>query len=225
MLKLRGRRLKRFQNSENFVFLKRLIRNPRALGAIAPSSKYLARFICNHIHYKDGDYIVEIGAGTGRFTRALLQSGIPSSKLIVIELDKELAKYLKMNFPNLMIIQGDATLLSTVLPEHIIGKVKTIISGIPMVNLPKRIQKEIVDACFEVLDGEGSLLQFTYGPISPISTKDLGVFGMRLGRVLQNIPPASIWRYTKNSLQSPYASYPPNRIKKIWRQLKKNFNN
>lgn len=198
-----------------------MLKNPRSLGAIAPSSKYLARFICNHIHYKEGDYIVEIGAGTGSFTRALLQFGIPASHLIVIELDKELAQYLRLNFSNLTIIEGDATLLDSILPEEAKGKVKTIISGIPMVNLPKRIQKGIMDACFDVLDAEGFVLQFTYGLMSPISIKTFGLYGQKLGRVMQNIPPATIWRYSKVPLPLSHKTEEVNPFEKIWYQIRK----
>jgi len=162
---------KRLKDSENFLFLKRLIRNPRSLGAIVPSSKALARFICRHIHYNEGDFIVEIGAGTGRFTRAILQSGVPEAKLIVLELDSELAHYLRGNFPGVHVIEGNATVLENLIPAEVIGNVHTIISGIPMVNLPKKTQKEIMDACFKILGEGGHVLQFTYGPVSPIPVK------------------------------------------------------
>lgn len=193
MLTLKGKRLK---ESENFLFLKRLIRNPRSLGAIVPSSKTLARFICRHIEYKEGDFIVEIGAGTGRFTRAILQSGIPESRLIVLELDSELAHYLRGNFPGVLVIEGNAAILETLIPEEAIGKVRTIISGIPMVNLPQKAQREIMDSCFRILGDGGHVLQFTYGPVSPIPVKSFGLFASKLGRVLQNIPPATVWRYS-----------------------------
>lgn len=218
MIPPKNKRFHRIQNSENFIFLKRLIKNPRSLGAIAPSSKQLARFICNHIHYNEADYLVEIGAGTGRFTRALLQFGVPASRLIVIELDPELAQYLRMNFPAVTVIQGDATLLASLLPLETKGRVRTIISGIPMVNLPKKIQKGIMDACFDVLDENGSVLQFTYGLISPISVKDFGLHGEKLGRVMQNIPPATIWRYSK-------VPFPQSHKEKSTRTLKKFLRN
>lgn len=187
---------KHFKYSENLLFLKRLIKNPRSLGAIVPSSKSLARFICRHIDYREGDYIVEIGAGTGSFTRALLHAGVPVSKLIVLELDKELAHYLQVNFPSVHVIQGNATALETLIPEAVIGRVRTIVSGIPMVNLPKQIQKQIIDSCFRILGDDGGILQFTYGTSSPIPAQSFGIFAHKLGHVLQNFPPATIWRYT-----------------------------
>lgn len=187
---------KRLKDNENLLFLKRLIKNPRALGALAPSSKALAHFICRHIDYKEGDYVIEIGAGTGSFTRAILNSGVPASKLIVVELDKELAKYLSLNFPDVEVIHGNATVLETLMPTYVVGNVRTIVSGIPMVNIPKKVQKEIIDSCFRILGEEGGILQFTYGPVSPISAASFGFFAQKLGRVLQNFPPATIWRYT-----------------------------
>lgn len=193
MMKLQGKRL---QDNENFLFLQRLLKNPRSLGAIVPSSKTLARFICRHIEYNEGDYIIEIGAGTGRFTRAILQAGIPDSHLIVLELDKELARYLRINFPDVHVIEGNAGELDKLIPRAAVGKVRTIISGLPMVNFTKKVQKEIIDSCFQVLSEGGGILQFTYGPISPISSKVFGLFARKLGRVFQNIPPATVWHYS-----------------------------
>jgi len=191
---------KRLKDSENLLFLKRLIKNPRSLGAIAPSSKALARFICRHIDYKEGDYVIEIGAGTGSFTRAILNSGVPASKLIVVELDKELAQYLRLHFPAIQVIHGNATILEALIPACVIGNVQTIVSGIPMVNIPKKVQKEIIDSCFRILGEEGGILQFTYGSVSPVSAESFGFFAQKLGRVLQNFPPATVWRYTLKPL-------------------------
>ncbi len=191
---------KRLKDSENLLFLKRLIKNPRSLGAIAPSSKALAHFICRHIDYKEGDYVIEIGAGTGSFTRAILNSGVPASKLIVVELDKELAQYLRLHFPTIQVIHGNATVLETLISPQVIGHVQTIVSGIPMVNIPKKIQKEIIDSCFRILGEGGGILQFTYGPVSPVSAASFGFFAQKLGRVLQNFPPATVWRYTLKPL-------------------------
>lgn len=171
------------------------------MGAIAPSSQMLAKFMCKHVQINDG-YVVEIGAGTGRLTQSLLQSGIPEGKLIIVELDLVLYQFLKRRFPNLNVIHGDATQLAHLLPPDVVKNISTIISGIPLINLPSQIVKQLCLSCFEVLKDDGILLQFTYRPTSPIPAKELGLHKKRLGHVFFNIPPATVWRYQKH--ENPY---------------------
>jgi len=185
------------KRDENLLFFKRLLKNPKALGALTPSSLALSNFICRHVEATPESYVVEIGAGTGRFTRALLLYGITPSQLFVVEMDPELCEFLTLHFPQVTVINGDASRLLEILPPHVIGKVSTVISGIPMVNLSASLQAGIIEACFAVLGEEGQMLQFTYGPISPLSSRKLGLHKKRLGHVLWNFPPAVIWAYKR----------------------------
>jgi phosphatidylethanolamine/phosphatidyl-N-methylethanolamine N-methyltransferase len=189
------------KRDENLLFFKRLLKNPKALGAVIPSSLALANFICRHVEATPDSYVVEIGAGTGRFTRALLRFGIEPAQLFVVEMDPELCKFLTEHFPQVTVINGDARNLLEILPAHIIGKVSTVISGIPLVNLSESVQASIADACFATLTEGGQMLQFTYGPISPLSSRKLGLHQKRLGSVLRNFPPAVIWSYKRGEAQ------------------------
>lgn len=190
----------KIKRNENFLFFKRVLKNPKALGAVVPSSLALANFICRHVEVSPDSYIVEIGAGTGRFTRALLRYGIPPSQLYVVELDPELCGYLRQNFPQVTVIEGDASRLVEFLPPSIIGNISTVISGIPLINLSESVQAGIADACFAVLREGGQMLQFTYGPVSPLSCRKLGLCKKRLGHVFWNLPPAVIWSYKRGNV-------------------------
>lgn len=185
------------KRDENLLFFRRLLKNPKALGALAPSSLALSNFICRHVEATPDSYVVEIGAGTGRFTRSLLNNGINPAQLFLVEMDAELCEYLSLHFPQVTVINGDASKLLQILPPHIIGKVSTVISGIPLVNLSAALQAGIADACFAVLAEGGRMLQFTYGPISPLSSRKLGLHKKRLGHVFWNFPPAVIWAYKR----------------------------
>lgn len=182
---------------EKILFIRKLFKNPKSVGAITPSSKSLATFMAQCI--KAEETIVELGAGTGGLTQALLDAGIKSSHLILIEMDHDMCALLRRKFPELTIIEGNASklpeLLATYAPH--LEEIDAIVSGIPMVNLNFQEQNLIVEACFNVLHDQGRFLQFTYGPTSPLPSKKWGLNAKRLGHVLKNVPPAVIWQYTR----------------------------
>jgi phosphatidylethanolamine/phosphatidyl-N-methylethanolamine N-methyltransferase len=187
----------KLQNNGGFLFIKQLIKNPKTVGALYPSSQALSEFILKQIHYTDGDYILEIGAGTGSLTKGLISGGIPKEKIVVLEIDKKLYHFLKNRIPDINIINGDAKDLSNILPKNVINKVSTVVSGIPMMNLSEKEKGDIVDACFSVMKKDGRLIQFTYKPTSPINSEKFNLEKKFLGSVLFNVPPASIWEFTR----------------------------
>lgn len=183
------------KKQEHLLFIKRALKNPRSLGAVAPSSKKLGYFMCQQVICGPDEYILEVGAGTGSFTKILYESGLNLDHLIVVELDPELANYLKKKFPKVMVIEGSADNLEKILPAHTIGNIRTIISGIPMVNLSKNLQKSIIESCFKVSTPLAHMLQFTYSPILPFPAKEFHLLSQRLGTVYLNFPPATIWKF------------------------------
>ncbi len=185
------------KRDEKLLFFKRLLRNPASVGAVVPSSLALANFICRHVKYAPDEYVLELGAGTGRFTQALINHGVPLNQIVAVELDPVLANYLRQRFPEVIVIEGDATQLATLLPEHIQGHVRTVLSGIPMVNMPKEVLMAIVQSSFKTMVDQGVFLQFTYGPISPLPARSLGLEKKRLGHILLNFPPATVWSYKR----------------------------
>ena len=132
-------------------------------------------------------------------TRELLASGIPSDRLFVVELDPDLCAFLRRQLPGANVIQGDATQLRALLPADVPGKVRTVISGIPMVTLPLPLQRRMIDAWFDVMGPGGRMLQYTYSLVSPLPEARLGVRGRRCGIVMRNVPPAWVWSYTRDA--------------------------
>src|SRR5271163_2108119 len=93
------------------LFLKRWLRRPLAIGAVVPSGRLLAQAMAQAtkaaLEGRTG-HVVELGAGTGEVTKALLAAGIAPERLVLIERDPELAIFLRRRFPGPRIIEGDA---------------------------------------------------------------------------------------------------------------------
>jgi phosphatidylethanolamine/phosphatidyl-N-methylethanolamine N-methyltransferase len=182
----------------NLGFLRRWLQNPRAVGAVVPSSRSLASAMAAEIDLTAPGAVVELGGGTGNVTAALLQAGVPPQDIAVVERDPVFARVIAARFPQVRVLQGDAAELRRLLREAGIGPVKAVISGLPLLSIPDRICLRIIAEATGALTEDGVLVQFTYGPASPVSRRILARVGLEARRtswVVDNFPPASVWRY------------------------------
>lgn len=176
------------------LFFRRWLANPLQMGSIIPSSPSLCRRIASLVRRAEDEVVVELGAGTGVVSRALLASGVPAHRLVVVEIVPDMADHLREALPGVNVVQGDAFELPSALPRALHGKVGTAICGIPLVLLPLEQQQRFVDAVEAVAPGKGFLL-YTYCITSPLPWKKLGLTAKREAWTPLNFPPASVWRY------------------------------
>src|SRR6202453_3785635 len=89
-------------------FLKTLIATPRLTGAVAPSGRALARAMAAAAGSPPPGLVVELGPGTGPVTQALIEAGMVSERLVLIEYDPSFCRMLERRFEGVRVIQGDA---------------------------------------------------------------------------------------------------------------------
>ena len=176
------------------LFLRRWVANPLQMGSVIPSSPVLCRRIAALVERKGDQVVLELGAGTGVVSRALLDAGVPPERLVVVEVVPDMADHLRRVLPGVNVVQGDAFELPRALPRWMHGKVGTAICGIPLVMLPLAQQKRFVAAVDSVAPGKGFLL-YTYCVTSPLPYRKLELAARREAWTPLNIPPASVWRY------------------------------
>jgi phosphatidylethanolamine/phosphatidyl-N-methylethanolamine N-methyltransferase len=148
------------KTSALMLFAREILSNPREIGAACPSSPILGRAMANALPTHLNGMVIELGAGTGTITAALLARGIPAEKLLVLERSPNLVKHLRDKFPHLQIIEGDAAQLGQYLQKD--TKVAAIVSGLPLRSLPPPVVKDIIKQINHLLHHEGILVQFTY---------------------------------------------------------------
>ena len=185
----------RREASGRWLFFRRALAHPLQLFSPLPSSASLGRLVARHIPDLARTKVVEIGGGTGVITRALLEAGLAPDRLIVVEIDEELADYLRRQFPDVRVVSGDAARLPELLPPSWRGSVGTVINGIPMAVLSATAQLQLFDALLGTLGAGGRYLQYTYSVFSPLQARRLGLQARRLGITFANFPPASLWTY------------------------------
>jgi phospholipid N-methyltransferase len=185
-----------------WTFFRQWLRNPRAMAALSPSSRQLAKLMIDQL--PDGArHIVELGGGTGVITQALLEHGIEPARLLVVELNEELHQLLRQRFPEVRVVCGDAQELKSIVVDGSFAdgdSVDAVVSGLGMLSMSRTTQRAILSGVFAVLGERGRFIQFTYGPASPLSREllsELGLQGQRVGVAWLNVPPATVYVYTR----------------------------
>lgn len=183
--------------TENLRFLRALIARPKQVGAVAPSSRALARAIAEEVDPSRPGPVLELGPGTGVITQAILERGIGPERLTVVEYDPDFAAALTQRFHGIHVILGDAFDLSRTLGARSHDRFAAIVSGIPLLNFPARLRLAYVEALMERLLPGAPLIQFSYGIQAPAPAPS----GHRVtcaAMIWANLPPARVWVYRRN---------------------------
>ena len=192
--------------AERMHFLSAWLRNPAQTGALLPSGQPLARAMAGQVDLQRAGPVVELGAGTGAVTVALLARGLAPERLVLIEKDPALCRILMLRFPEVTVLQGDVAGLTGLLSEAGIARPGTLVSGLPLLSMTRWRRLRVLARSVACLDPGGTLVQFTYSPLPPIPSAlavSLGVSGSRAALVAWNLPPAAVWIYTRQQGKQP----------------------
>ena len=182
--------------TDNLRFLRALIARPKNIGAVAPSSRGLARAIARQIDPARPGPVLELGPGTGVVTAALLDRGIVPERLTVIEYDADFAAAIAARFHGVHVIQGDAFDLNRTLGARHLDAFAGIVSGIPLLNFPMAHRQAYMKALTGRLAPGAALIQFSYGMRAPVVPPP-GFSVHCAALVWANLPPARVWVYRK----------------------------
>lgn len=183
---------------QNVEFFMGWLRKPRQTAAIVPSSRFLARQMVQGID-PDGGRVLELGGGTGAFTRAILATGLPAQMLEVAEINPVFARGLRRQFPDVSILRQRAERISSAV-EGAPGSYQCVVSGLPMLAFNEDSQRAILEEAFALLQPGGVFVQFTYSALSPIPRpvfEGLGLTATPVSRVLLNVPPATVFHFRR----------------------------
>ena len=183
------------------MWLQAYLRHPLQLGAIFPSSSTLSSLMVRHIKADTHGRILELGPGTGSFTRALLEKGVPEENLVLLEQSSDFTTHLRNSFPKATVICGDAKDVVAILRPLGIEEVNEIVSGIPLNAMGGRLRRIICDEAFKLLRLGGSFVQVSYLPRCSIPNNVMAAHSAKkiyCGLALGNIPPGFVWRAEKH---------------------------
>jgi phospholipid N-methyltransferase len=179
-------------------FLQAWASDPLRVAAIAASGEALAELITRDITPSCRP-VLELGPGTGVFTRALLARGLAPEDLTLVEFGVKFAELLQTRFPGSRILRMDAARLDQ---RHLFDgpRFGAVVSGLPLLSMPPKKIFAILAGAFHTLREGGAFYQFTYGLSCPVPRKILDRLGLKatcVGRAYLNIPPAAVYRITR----------------------------
>lgn len=195
------------KSSETLQFFRAWLSEPLRIAAVMPSGRALAALMVSEVS-KDTGPVLELGPGTGVFTRALLARGIAEENLALIEFGKEFAAKLNADFPRAKTLCMDAARLRDI---ELFGDspAGAVISGLPLLSMSPRTVYSILKGAFGHLRVNGAFYQFTYGPRCPVSRPLLDRLGLKatyLGGTFANVPPAAVYRIQRRKILRAHAT-------------------
>ncbi|MDR1138130.1 MAG: methyltransferase domain-containing protein [Synergistaceae bacterium] len=179
------------------LLLKELAKDPRGMGTMFPSSDALANEMASAVSSRATrrGILIEIGAGTGPVTAALLRRGVPARRMIVIEKSPTLAEYLSKRFPEVNVRCCGAEEMNACVAHD--DCVSAIVSSLPFRSLPKEASMSIMSEVERTLVPGGVFIQFTYAVVGNMPFIPAGFRKVRSRFVPFNLPPAKVEVYLK----------------------------
>jgi phospholipid N-methyltransferase len=143
--------------------------------------------------------VLELGCGTGVFTREMVRKGVDPSNLVLVEQDVGMSSRLRQQFPGATVLQASAEDLSRHTHPALDG-IGATICGLPLRNMSSAHHGRLLEVVFEAMRPGGAMHLFTYGMRCPISDSVLSDFGLSARRarfVPMNLPPASVYSLSR----------------------------
>jgi len=162
---------------DRLAFFRQAREHYHTTGAIAPSSRFLARAQTRPLAALKAQLdrparVLEVGPGTGAVTRRIVKLLEPGDTFDLVEINQEFAEVLGRRFtedPSFSRLSESARVHAVPLQEfHRETAYDVIISGLPMNNFPAALVEELFDAYFRLLSPEGTLSYFEYMYMRPL---------------------------------------------------------
>jgi len=182
-------------------FMRTFIAHPRVVGAIAPSSAALAREIVRQARVASARTIVELGGGTGSFTREIATVAPRDAMIVSIEINAAFAEMLSHRFERVQVIAGSAERAGDYLRAAGRSSADCVVSGLPWAAFDAGLQSRLLTTIAGILGDGGTFATFAYLHAarwpSALRFRDLlyATFStVRASRVVwRNVPPAFVY--------------------------------
>jgi phospholipid N-methyltransferase len=183
------------------LFLREFMRAPTRTAAVAPSGTALAERMALPIPHRGDPVVVELGPGTGAFSKAIQHRLGGRGHHLAIEVNPVMADRLSARFPQMQVVHGEAGQLPEILAARGLDRADVIVSGLPWFAYATPGQRPLAHTLAEVLTDDGVLTQFAYTWTrwTPPAVRLLAGLRTRFEEVVtsrtvwSNVPPATVY--------------------------------
>jgi phospholipid N-methyltransferase len=179
--------------SDILPWFQALRRNPRTIGAILPASRALARAMARSaVKGRPESGIVEIGAGSGVVTDALVRLSDGRRPIKAVEANGALAARLQRRLPQVDVFAG---MFEDVYEDIFAGlEGAVVVSSVPLFSLDEKSRAAYLAALGTAIERGwiSRFVQYTYWPVLPWAEAKT-LCGLRPKLITLNCPPAWIW--------------------------------
>lgn len=145
---------------ERAEFLGAFMRQPFVTASLTPSSSYLAEAMVAGMRIDRARTVVELGPGTGAFTRVIERELSPSARFVCMEINADFARSLAARFPCAQVVNDSAANLDRYLPEDV--EIDCVVSGLPWVLFAPEEQRLLLEPVARRLRRGGVFATFGY---------------------------------------------------------------
>ena len=185
---------------EEVRFFKGWIDGPKTVGSVIPTSSITSRRMASVVNPASGLPVLELGPGTGVITRAILERGVKPENLYSVEYSAEFTRHLRVDFPGVNFIHGDAFDLERTLGEYRTLVFDSVVSAVPLLSFPVEKRIEIIEDLLGRIPNGRPIIQITYGALSPVPPRRGDYSVVHYDFVVRNFPPAQLWIYRRGTV-------------------------
>lgn len=180
------------------AFFLGFLREPRQVGSVIPSSRFLEQRIVEASNLSAARRVVELGPGTGGTTRTFLRHLAQDAHLLSIELSPYFHDLLgEIADPRFTNHLGSAEDLAEILALHDMGQPDVIISGIPFSKMPEAVATLVAQAVNDNLAEDGRFIAYQFRRDVAWITGPIMGAPASCSLELRNIPPMWVYSWLK----------------------------
>jgi phosphatidylethanolamine/phosphatidyl-N-methylethanolamine N-methyltransferase len=143
-------------------FLGEFLRQPKIIGAVAPSSRSLAGAMLDRLPFAHARTVVECGPGTGAITGQLLERLQPGTRYFAIEINDWCVTEFRRRYPGARIHHGSVADVDALCRLEDVPSVDIVISSLPWAAFKEADQERYLDALLAALSPAGHFVTFAY---------------------------------------------------------------
>lgn len=177
------------------TFFQRFMKNPKYVGSIIPSSRFLANKMVQCVPWNNISAIAELGSGTGAITRFIKPNVSDSAQVLLFEMDDRMNRDLHADYPSFS-CHTNACQLTNIMKQKGIGQLDCILSGLPFFNFSSALRETLLEEITQALKPGGHFIAFQYSLQMKKHLSDKFIIE-NIDYVLLNFPPAFVYTCRK----------------------------